>query len=58
MSQNLIRSCFISKLKNNNKSFRDPWMQGLHEAAGAQIVLLSPLKLGFNGLKANIYCLS
>ena len=45
-------------LKNDNNSFRDPWMQGLHEAASAQIVLLSPLKLGLNGLKANIYCLS
>ena len=44
-------------LKNNNKSFRDPSMQGLH-VASAQIVLLSPLKLGLNGLKANIYCLS
>ena len=41
-------------LKNNNKSFRDPWMH----VASAQIVLLSPLKLGLNGLKANIYCLS
>ena len=45
-------------LKNDNNGFRDPWMQGLHEAASAQIVLLSPLKLGLNGLKANIYCLS
>ena len=45
-------------LKYDNNSFRGPWMQGLHEAAGAQIVLLSPLKLGLKGLKANIYCLS
>ena len=37
-------------LKNNINSFRDPSMQGLHEAS-AQIVLLSPLKLGLNGLK-------
>ena len=44
-------------LKNNINSFRDPSMQGLHEAS-AQIVLLSPLKLGLDGLKANIYCLS